>query len=83
MPEKEIGIVSIYFSHVGVAAIELSDDLKIGDRIHVKGSTTDFEQVVNSMQIERKNVSSAKKGGHVGIIVSDKVRPNDVVFLVN
>ncbi len=80
--EKEIGSVSSYFSHVNVAAIKLKTNLKIGDKIHIKGHTTDFEQTVDSMQIERKDVKKAKKGDHIGIGVSEKVRPNDKVFLV-
>ena len=82
MEEKEIGKVSGYFSHVGVAAIKLSAPLKVGDKIHIKGHTTDFEEKVESMQIERKDVKEAKKGEHIGIKVSEKVRPNDKVFLV-
>ncbi len=79
---KEIGRVSSYFSHVGVAAIKLSAGLKIGDKVHIKGHTTDFEVPVTSMQIERKDVKTAKKGDHIGIKVPEKVRPNDRVFLV-
>jgi putative protease len=82
MKEKEIGRVSTYFSHVGVAAIKLSGKLKIGDKIHIAGNTTDFEQEVKSMQIENKKKSEAKKGDHIGIKVEEKVRPNDKVFLV-
>jgi len=80
-PKKEIGTVSTYFSNVGVAAIKLSGKLKVGDKVHIKGHTTDFEAKVGSIQIERKEVKSAKKGDHIGIKVSDKVRPNDKVFL--
>ncbi|MFH1787383.1 MAG: EF-Tu/IF-2/RF-3 family GTPase [archaeon] len=80
--EKEIGVVSSYFSHVGVAAIKLSGKLKVGNKVHIKGNTTDFETDVGSIQIERKGVQEAKKGDHVGIKVPDKVRPNDKVFLV-
>lgn len=79
--EKEIGTVSSYFSHVNVAAIKLSNTLKVGDKIHIKGHTTDFEKKVDSMQIEKKDVKKAKKGDHIGIRVSEKVRPNDKVFL--
>lgn len=82
MEEKEIGEVSGYFSHVGVAAIKLSGTLKIGDKIHIKGHTTDFQQKIGSMQIEKKNVKNAKKGDHIGVKVPEKVRPNDKVFLV-
>ena len=80
--EKEIGKVSGYFSHVEVAAIKLSDKLKTGDKIHIKGNTTDIKLSVKSMQIERKDVKEAKKGDHIGIKVPERVRPNDKVFLV-
>ena len=82
MVEKQIGIVSGYFSHVGVAAIKLSGKLKVGDKVHIKGHTTDFEKEVEGMQIEKKDVQIAKKGDHIGIKVPEKVRPNDKVFLV-
>lgn len=82
MKEKEVGEVSTYFTHVGAAAVKLSGKLKVGDKIHIKGHTTDFEQKVESMQIERDKVSQAKKGDHIGIKVNEKVRPNDKVCLV-
>jgi len=82
MGEKEIGKVSTFFSHVGVAAIKLSGKLKVGDKIHVLGHTTDFQQKVKSMQIEKKVVNEAKKGDHIGIKTEEKVRPHDKVFLV-
>ncbi len=80
--EKEIGTISGYFSHVGVAAIKLSGSLKVGDTIHVKGHTTDIELKVGSIQIDRAPVKMAKKGDHIGIKVPDKVRPNDIVYLI-
>ncbi len=80
--EKEIGEVSTFFGHIGVAAIKLSGALSAGDKIHVKGHTTDFHQKVSSMQIEGKKVEKTKKGDHVGIKVSERVRPGDKVFLV-
>ena len=79
---KEIGEVSGYFSHVSVAAIKLKAPLKIGDKIRIKGHTTDIEEKISSMQIENKVVKEAKKGDHVGIKVKEKVRPNDKVLLV-
>lgn len=82
MAEKEIGKVSSYFSHVGVAAIKLTGKIKVGDKVHIKGNTTDFEVPIKEIQIERKPVKEAKKGDHIGIKVSDKVRPSDKVFLV-
>lgn len=82
MAEKEIGRISTFFSHVEVAAIKLTGTLKVGDRIHVKGHTTDFEQLVDSMQIDRKDIKAAKKGDEIGIKVTDRVRPNDKVFRI-
>jgi|TARA_Y100000310_G_scaffold343510_1_gene451505 putative protease len=82
MKEKEIGRVSSYFSHVSVAAIKLSGKLKVGDKVNIKGNTTDIKEVVKSIQIERESVKEAKKGDHIGIKVSEKVRPNDKVLLI-
>jgi putative protease len=80
--EKEVGEVSTFFSQINVAAMKLSDVLSVGDKIHVKGHTTDFKQKVSSMQIEGEKVERAKKGDHVGIKVAERVRPNDKVFLI-
>ncbi|MCL5730276.1 MAG: translation elongation factor-like protein [Candidatus Pacearchaeota archaeon] len=80
--EKEIGKVSMFFGKIGVAAVRISGSLSVGDKIHIKGHTTDFEQKVSSMQLEGKDLKKASKGEHVGIKVSDAVRPNDVVYLV-
>ena len=80
MAEKEVGKVSSYFTNVEVAAIDLSGALKVGDKIHIKGHTTDFEQAVKSMQINRKDVKSAKAGDSVGIKVDERVRPGDIVY---
>ncbi len=80
--EKEIGKVLSYFTHVDVAALELKGKIKIGDKIHIKGNTTDFTQKIESMQIDRKDVREGKKGDNIGLKVSERVRPNDKVFLV-
>lgn len=80
--EKQIGKVVSFFSKISVAAILLEGSLKIGDKIHIKGHTTDFEQNVKSMQIDRKDIKEAKKGQDVGIKVDDLVRPNDAVYKV-
>ncbi len=82
MAEKEIGVVSDFFAHVNAAAIKLSAPLKVGDTIKFKGGETEFEQPVDSMQINRKPVSSAKKGDEVGILVKEKVRKDYKVFKV-
>jgi selenocysteine-specific translation elongation factor len=82
MPEKEIGKVSDFFARPVVAGIEMSGSLKIGDKIHIKGHTTDMEMTVNSMQINNVNVTEAKSGDSVGIKVTDRVRRGDSVFKV-
>ena len=81
--EQKIGAVTHYFSKVGVGIINLSDgDLKVGDNIHIKGHSTDFNQAVESIQIEHLDVQEAKKGAQAGVKVKEHVREHDVVFKV-
>jgi putative protease len=82
MGEVEIGKVTDFFAKPVVAGIELSGALKTGDRIHIKGSTTDMEVAVESMQIDRVNITEGKPGDLVGIKVLDRVRPGDKVYKV-
>ncbi len=82
MPEEVIGQVSDFFAHPVVAGIELTGALKVGDKIHVKGHTTDLELVVGSIQINNVDVSEAKAGDSVGIKVSERVRRGDNVYKV-
>ena len=76
----EIGEVSNYFAHVSVAAIKLAKPLKVGETIQIKGGNVDFEQKIDSMQINHKAVKAAKSGDEIGIIVSQKVRKGYKVF---
>lgn len=80
--EVRIGIVSGYYAQIGVASIDLTGTLKVGDSIHIKGHTTDFQQVVDSMQIEHDSVSQAEAGQAVGIKVGERVRRGDQVYQV-
>ncbi|OGO06470.1 MAG: translation elongation factor-like protein [Chloroflexi bacterium RBG_13_56_8b] len=82
MPEKEIGTISDFFARPVVAGIEMSGSLKLGDKIHIKGHTTDMEMLVGSMQINNANVTEAKAGDSVGIKVNDRVRRGDTVYKV-
>ena len=82
MPEVEIGMVSDFFAHPVVAGIELTATLKVGDRIHISGHTTDLELTVDSMQINNVNVDEAKEGDAIGVKVSDRVRKGDKVYKV-
>lgn len=82
MPEVEIGVVSNFFAKPVVAGIDLSAPLRVGDRIHIKGHTTDLELVVESMQIQNVNVQEAKAGDAIGVKVPDRVRKGDRVYKI-
>jgi len=82
MAEEKVGVINDYFARIGVAGINLSDTLCVGDTIHIKGHTTDFEQVVESIQIEHENVDEARAGAAIGIKVKDRVRDGDTVYKV-
>ena len=78
--QKPIGEVTHYFGKIGVMAIDLSDDLTVGDAIHIKGHTTDLILTVDSMQVEHQAVAKAGPGDSIGIKVGEKVRPGDKVY---
>jgi putative protease len=76
----EVGRVTHFFSKISVAVLEVTAPLAIGDRILVKGPSTDFEQVVESMQIEHKNIQKAEAGQSIGLKTVQHVREKDVVY---
>jgi translation elongation factor EF-1alpha len=80
--EKQVGRITHFFGKIGVAAIELEDELKVGDTIHVKGHTSDWTQDVSSMQIEHERVEKAGPGDVIGIRVDGHAREHDVVYKV-
>ena len=82
MAEVEIGKVTDFFARPVVAGVELTAPLKMGDRIHILGHTTDMELTVESIQIENVNVEEAKSGDIVGIKVSDRVRRGDKAYKI-
>lgn len=82
MEKEEIGEVTHYFTDISVGVVDLSGDLKIGDRISIEGSTTDFEQEVGSMQIEHDDVEEAESGDAVGLKVRNRVREGDKVYKI-
>ena len=79
---QKIGIITHYFTKIGVAVIKLDDTLKIGDTIHIKGATSNFSQVVDKMQIDRKDIEEASAGQSIGLKVNEHVREHDVVCRV-
>jgi translation elongation factor EF-Tu-like GTPase len=82
LPEEGelIGKITHFFGNIGVAVIELSDTLKVGDNIRIVGGETDFIQNVESMEIEHQKVKEAKKGDSVGLKISQKVREGYKVY---
>jgi len=79
---KEIGQITHFFDKINVAVVELTSSIEVGDRIRIKGTTTDFEQPIKEMQIEHEKVAKAEKGDAIGMKVRDRVRVHDKVYLV-
>jgi len=79
---REIGKITHFFDKINVAIVEITNTLKIGDKIRIKGTTTDFEQPVKEIQIEHKKVTEAANGDVIGMKVRDRVRVHDKVYLI-
>ena len=83
MEKEKIGFVSNYFSKISVAAVEITDGtVSLGDNLHFLGHTTNFESKVDSMQIEHKSVTEAKRGDSVGVKISETARRGDKVYKI-
>ena len=83
MEERAIGVVVRYFAKIGVAAIRITEgELKVGDRIRIKGHSTDLEEEIESMQVEHENVQTVSASTDVGIKVKERVREHDVIYLL-
>jgi hypothetical protein len=80
--EVEIGKVTHYYSHLNVAVLQLTEDLKTGDYVHILGHTTDFIQKVTSLEIDHHHVASVRAGDDVALKVVEPVRVHDVVYRV-
>ncbi len=78
--EQEVGKIIHYYDKIGVGVVRLSADLEVGDTIHVKGKASDFEQTVESMQLEHEGVSSAKAGIEVALKLVGKAKEGDVLY---
>jgi len=79
MGERAIGRVTHYFGRLSVAAVSLTDSLKVGDTVHVVGHTTDETMTIDRMQVDHKDVQAAKPGDDVAVHVAAKVREHDEV----
>ena len=85
-PKKQegnlIGLITHYFPHVQAAVIKLKGPLAMGDTVKIKGHTTDLTQIITSIQIDRADITNAKKGDEIGLQVNSRVRQNDKVYKV-
>jgi putative protease len=79
-PNQAIGTVTHHYGHLSVAAVTLTDTLRVGDRIHIVGHTTNVEQQVESMEVDHQKVESASPGDDVALEVKDHVREHDTIY---
>jgi putative protease len=77
---EKVGEITHYFTRIGVAVVMLSGALKVGDRIAIKGMTTNFEMKVASMQVEGAEIEEAGAGDDIGMKVDDRARQGDLVY---
>lgn len=80
MSEKVIGKITHYFPKIGVAVIELSEALAVGDKIKVAGPEGEFEQLVSSMQVEHQEITKAEAGQSVGLKTEQPVKEGQSVY---
>jgi len=79
-PAEAIGLITHYFSHLSVAGISLTAPLRVGDRIHIRGRTTDLVQAVDSMEVDHQKVERVGPGDDVALKVDDHVRDRDLLY---
>jgi putative protease len=80
---QEVGKVVHFFTRINVAVIDLTASISVGDRILIKGPTTNLEQTVGSMEIEHEKVTRAEAGQSIGLKVDDRVRETDIVYKIS
>lgn len=79
-PGEAIGTITHYFSNLSVAVVNLDEPLEVGERIHIKGHTTDLVQEVQSMQVDHQEVNTARPGDDLALKVDDHVRDHDRIY---
>ncbi|NCO68288.1 MAG: translation elongation factor-like protein [Nitrospirae bacterium CG_4_10_14_0_8_um_filter_41_23] len=80
--ELKVGVITHFYNKIGVAVVELSEPLQVGDTIHIIGHTTDLTQKVEFIQMEHKNIERAEKGQGIGLKVNGEVKEKDLVYKV-
>lgn len=84
MSEQLVGVVDHWYGHLNVAGIRLTGGhLSVGDSIRIVGHTTDLTTTIGSMQIDHESVDTAESGHQIGVVVPDRVRIGDDVYLVS
>lgn len=83
MPDSKVGVVSHYYDKIGVAVVDLTSTLKVGDKVKFAKEDEEFSQEVTSMQVEHEQVQSAKKGQSVGLKVDQPVKRKAEVYKVS
>lgn len=78
--EEQVGKIVHYYDKIGVGVVRLDGALRVGETIHIKGNKADFEQAVASMQLDHKDVDSAKIGEEVAVKLNAKAREGDTVY---
>ena len=81
LAEKAVGKITHYYSKIGVGIVELKGKLAAGDKVKIKGRSTEFDQNIDTIEIDHKEVKEAKSGDIVGIKVNDKVREGDEIYI--
>jgi len=76
----EIGCITHFFAKINVAVVDLKLPLSVGDHISIKGPLTDFDQTVDSIQMERKNITRAQAGQSIGLKLSQQAKERDVIY---
>jgi translation elongation factor EF-1alpha len=79
-PTEAIGTITHWFGHLSVAAVRLTAPLAVGDRIHIRGHTTDLVETVSSMEVEHEKVDHAGPGDDVALAVEGHVHEHDLIF---
>jgi len=80
LKEKVLGKVTHYYSQVRAAVVKVKAPFSVGDKIRIKGHTTDFTQDAVSIQVDRTPINTAKKGQEIGLLVNSRVRQHDLVY---
>jgi putative protease len=82
MLEEKVGTIDHFYTHLGVAAVRLQRGLKVGDTVHIKGHTSNFLQIIDSIEKEHHHVAAARGGESVGIRLTGRAREHDAVYKI-